>query len=360
MQPKYTQVEFTDQHVYAGIDVARKSWKVAIFLGNAFHKRLSVPPDPEALAQYLKRMFPGAHYHSVYEAGYFGFHAHQALVKHGVDNMVVNPADVPSSDKERRTKNDPVDATKLGRSLANGELRAIYIPQRIVEEDRTLVRMRTTFVRKQTRCKNQIKAKLAYFGFPMPPEDIIERYWSGKYIHWLENLPFQYESGKVAFHALLNELASLRSTITELTRQIRHLAQEERYCSDVQPLTTVSGISTMAAMIFLTEVVTIDRFKNLDRLASFVGLVPGEHSTGETEVDTGLTPRRNVALRYILVECAWIAQREDPALLEAFSEYCKRMPKNVAIIHIARKLLSRMRFVLKHHQPYVTGVVATR
>jgi transposase len=116
----------------------------------------------------------------------------------------------------------------------------------------------------------------------------------------------------------------------------------------------------MAAMIFLSEIVTLDRFKNLDRLASFVGLVPGEHSTGETEVDTGLTPRRNVALRYILIECAWVAVRQDPALLQAFNEYSKRMPKNVAIIHIARKLLSRMRFVLKHNQPYVTGVVSSR
>jgi transposase len=317
-------------------------------------------PDPEALASYLKRTFPGAQYHSVYEAGYFGFGAHEALVKLGIDNMVVNPADVPTSDKERHTKNDPVDATKLARSLANGELRAIYVPERVALEDRALVRMRFTFVRKQTRCKNQIKAKLAFFNFPMPPEDIVERYWSGKYVRWLENLSFEYETGKQAFHALLGELHSLRSTITELTRQIRHLAQEERYRDRVKLLVTVPGISVMAALLFLTEIVTLDRFKNLDRLASFVGLVPGEHSTGESEIDTGLTPRRNPALRYILIECAWIAVRQDPALLQAFNEYCLRMPKNVAIVHIARKLLSRMRFVLKNNQPYVTGVVSSR
>ncbi len=360
MQAQYTQAGFAGQHVYAGIDVALKGWKVAIFLDKGFHKRLSFPPDPVTLAQYLKRTFPGAYYHSVYEAGYFGFRAHEALVKHGIDNMVINPADVPSTDKERRIKNDPVDATKLARSLANGELRPIYIPEHVIQEDRALIRMRSTFVRKQTRCKNQIKAKLRFFNFPSPPEEITERYWSGTYIHWLESLPFDYQSGRVAFHALLKELASLRTTITELTRQIRQLSREERYCSQVQILITIPGISIMAAMIFLAEIVTLDRFKNLDRLASFVGLVPGEHSTGETEVETGLTPRRNVALRYVLIECAWIAVRQDPALLQAFNEYCKRMPKNVAIIHIARKLLSRMRFVLKHHQPYVTGVVASR
>ena len=360
MHSKYTHADFSGQHVYAGIDVARKRWLVAIFLGNTFHKRVPFEPDPKALADYLTRMFPGAQYHSVYEAGYFGFGTHKALVKHGVDNMVVNPADVPTSDKERHTKNDPVDATKVARSLANGELRPIYVPERIVLEDRALVRMCFTFVRKQTRCKNQIKAKLAFFGFPTPPEDIVERYWPGKYIRWLENLSFEYQTGKQAFQALLGELHSLRSTITELTRQIRHLAREERYHADVQLLITVPGISVTAALLFLTEIVTLDRFKNLDSLASFVGLVPGEHSTGETEVDTGLTPRRNPALRYILIECAWTAVRQDPALLQTFNEYCKRMPKNVAIVHIARKLLSRMRFVLKNHQPYVMGVVSSR
>jgi transposase len=360
MQPKYTHADFSGQHVYAGIDVARKGWAVAIFLENSFHKRVPHAPNPEAFAKYLKRTFPGAQYHSVYEAGYFGFQIHEALVKHGVDNMVINPADVPTSDKERRTKNDPVDATKLARALANGELRAIYVPERIALEDRALVRMRSTFVRKQTECKNQIKAKLAYFGFPAPPEDIGEGSWSRNYIRWLENLPFKHETGKLAFAALIGELHSLRATILDLTRQIRRLAKEERYASRVALLCGIPGISPLSAMIFLTEIVTLDRFKNLDRLASFVGLVPGERSTGETEVDTGLTPRRNPQLRYILIECAWIAARKDPALLQAFHAYAERMPKNVAIVHIARKLLSRMRYVLKRNQPYVAGVISSR
>ncbi len=101
----------------------------------------------------------------------------------------------------------------------------------------------------------------------------------------------------------------------------------------------------------------MDRFKNLDRLACFVGLVPGEKSSGEIEQDTGLSSRRNTFLRYTLIECAWVAQREDPALLQAFTQYCQRMPKSVAIVHVARKLLSRMRFVLKNNQPYVSGVL---
>jgi transposase len=358
MQREYTSAQFVGQDVHVGIDVARKQWKVAVLLGQDFHKRMSVPPEPGGLVQYLQRTFPGARLHTVYEAGYFGFWIHEALVKHGVDSMVVNPADVPTSDKERRTKTDRVDAFKLARSLSNGELRRIYIPDRRSLEDRTLVRMRSSFVRKQTRCKCQIKALLRFYNIEHS-DDLSDRYWSAAYIRWLEQLKLTENSGTIALQMLLKELASLRETITALTKQIRSLGQQDLYRKRTMLLTQIPGISQMAAVTFLTEIISLDRFKNLDRLASFVGLVPGEHSTGETERDTGLTPRRNTALRYMLIECAWIAQREDPALLQAFTEYAKRMPKNVAIVHIARKLLSRMRFVLKHQQPYVSGVIST-
>ncbi len=358
MQSQCTQVQFAGQHVFVGLDVASKSWKVAVFLEQSFHKRFAQPPDPTALVRYLHCNFPGATYHSVYEAGYFGFWIHEALLDLGVNSMVVNPADVPTTDKERRTKTDRVDAAKLGRSLANGELRPIYVPSRAALEDRTLIRMRTTFIRKQTRCKIQIKALLRFYGLRVP-EDMTDRRWTRAYIRWLETIAFDQESATVAFKALLSELLSLRRTIADLTRRIHHLALQDPYRSPMALLCSVPGIGVLAAITFLTELISIDRFKNLDRLACYVGLVPGENSSGETEQDTGLTPRRNTTLRYTLIESAWTAQREDPALLKAFNAYCTRMPRSVAIVHVARKLLSRMRFVLKNNVPYVTGVLKT-
>ena len=79
MRQQYTKVQFSGQHVYVGIDIARRSWKVCVYLGQAYHKNFSQPPDPQALAEYLRRHFPGAVYHTVYEAGYFGFWVHPSL-----------------------------------------------------------------------------------------------------------------------------------------------------------------------------------------------------------------------------------------------------------------------------------------
>lgn len=357
-QRKVTKVRFDGQHVYAGIDMGKRSWKVSMYLGQAFHKRFSQPPDPDKLVDYLHKNFPGATYHTVYEAGYFGNWAHRALTRRGVHSMVIHPADVPTTDKQRRRKNDRVDADKLAWALATGGLTPIYVPERVAEEDRSLVRTRAGFISKQTRVKNQIKACLRYYGDEVP-EDISDRYWSGLYIRWLESRMFEHESGRAAFQALVKELLELRRAIAGLTKQIRTLSRSERYGRRVELLRTVSGISLIAAMTFLTEIVALERFKNLSHLLGYVGLVPGEHSTGDTEQDTGLMPRKNAALRYMMIECAWVAQREDPALLAAFQEYAKRMPKTMAIIHIAHKLVARMRYVLKHDEPYVTGVLSS-
>ena len=104
MQRQCTQVDFRGQHVYVGIDIARRSWRVQILVGEFYHKRFTQPPDPRVLAEYLRRNFPGAEYHCVYEAGYFGFWIENSFQALGIDCMVINASDVPTSNKERRHK----------------------------------------------------------------------------------------------------------------------------------------------------------------------------------------------------------------------------------------------------------------
>ena len=231
----------------------------------------------EILSQYLRRNFPGATYHCAYEAGFSGFWTREALTAQDIDCIVVNPADVATTNKERQCKTDRIDAQKLARELANGALRAIYVPDRRAQEDRSLVRLRASFVRKQTRAKNQIKALLEYYGItPRGHAGSAERHCSGKYIQWLQEVPFCNPSGKAAMDTLLSELLSLRESIARLTRQIRLLAGQDLYRHRIELLQSVPGVSLLIAMSLLTELVTMDRFDSLDSLASFFGLVPGE------------------------------------------------------------------------------------
>lgn len=349
---KHTILDWSGQDVFVGLDVHKRSWIVVIVTEQVNFKTFTQPPEVGLLVSYLHRHFPNATYHCVYEAGYCGYWIHDELRAHGIDCIVINPADVPTTDKEKKHKTNKVDGRKLARSLRNGELSPIYVPSRAAREDRTLVRSRHMFVSKQTRCKNQIKALLSFYGIPVP-EDITDRHWSARYVMWLQSLTLQSPSGTHSLKALLAELAHLRQSILDTTRAIRALARSEPYVVNVRNLTTIAGISTLVAMILLTEIVTLERFRSLDHLACFVGLVLGEQSSGDDRTIVGMTKRKNPYLRWILTESAWVAIRHDESLALAFNTLSRRMPRNQAIVRIARKLLNRVRFVLKHQQPCI-------
>ena len=353
---KSSKLNFEGQQIYVGMDVHKRSWSVSIFTDTFEHKTFTQPPEVSTLVNYLKRNFPGASYKSVYEAGYSGFWIHDRLQEHGVQCIVVNPADVPTKDKERTKKTDRVDCRKLARSLRSGEIEGIYVPCRPKVEDRSLIRTRYSMVKKQTRCKNQIKSLLQFYGIQIP-EELVNSHWSKRFITWIEAIRMERASGNIALKVHLEELNTMRKLIADITRSIRTLASSEEYQHNVHLLKTVPGISTLTAMTLLTELYEISRFKNFDKLCSYVGLIPDTDSSGETDRKTGITSRRNAQLRCILIESSWVAVRKDPALLMSFTTLCKKMPKNNAIVRIARKLLNRIRYVLKNQQEYVPAVV---
>lgn len=364
MQKQSNQLDFTGQPIYVGIDVGKKSWSVSIMTKDFEHKTFTQSPEAESLVKYLRKNFPGGDYKTVYEAGFSGYSVHERLVEEGVCSMVVSPSEVPTKGSEKVRKTNPVDARKLARSLRSGELNGIYVPSKQAQEDRALVRMRHVFVKKQTRVKNQIKSFLFFHGIKFP-EDIDERYWSLRFIKWLEGLSNnEQSSGSYALKMLIEELKDLRKMILEITKKIRQLSQGDRYKEDAANVVTIPGFSTVSAMTILTEIIDVDRFETRYKLRTYFGIVPGQHSTGDEETVTGLTPMRNRMLRNIIIEASWIAVRKDPALTMAFNELTKRMKKNEAIIRIVRmdpfgtrKMIDRLWYVLRNKKPYQIGVV---
>jgi len=343
------QIDFNGQNIYTGIDVHKKSWKVSIYTEQFEHKTFTQPPVSKTLVSYLQRTFPGGKYHAAYEAGFSGFWAHDELTDLGVDCIVVHPGDVPTTDKERRHKTDPRDARKLAKQLRSGALEAIHVPSIRLREDRSLIRQRKTLRKEETRVKNRIKQFLHFRGIDIPPH-FSNSYWSGAFIKWLEELSLYCDTGTATLSSLLRQLSSRRKELASLSRDIRILSKTEAYRDKVAYLRSLSGIGALSAMIWLSELGDIHRFRNFDQLCSYVGLVPWEHSSGEHETTGGLDRRGNKVLRTVLIENAWVAVRKDPELMLAYSQYIKRMKGQQAIVRIARKLLRRIRFVLVNEQ----------
>lgn len=358
MQAKVRTISFHGQNIYIGIDAHLKSWTITAMTQNSFIKTLSQNPDAGVLHTYLQRNFPGGNYYSAYEAGFCGYSVHHDLEQYGIKNIVVNPADIPTTDKERKQKEDRRDSRKIARSLKNGELLGIHIPSHESEELRSMVRYRKTLVKEIARHKNRVKSHLYCFGITIP-EPLVQasKYWSGKFTLWLETVQQSTVYGDMVLQGTLGTIKHLRSEQLKVNRKLRELEKDGHYSSQLKLLRSIPGIGLIVAATLLSELETSTRFKNLDNLCSFVGLVPRTNSSGENEKTGRITPRSNKPLRGQLIESAWIASRNDPALAQCYLELCKRMKPNKAIIRIAKKLLNRIRYVLKNKKEYVYSIV---
>jgi transposase len=358
MESQVKKIDFTDQNIYAGFDAHLKSWKVTVMAEDLVYKTFSQPPRPEVLFNYLKEHFPGGTYHTAYEAGFCGYWIHDKLVSFGIKSIVVNPADIPTTDKERVQKEDKRDSRKIARSLSCGNLTPIYIPSIKTQRDRSLLRTRSMLVKDLTRYKNRIKAFLYFYGINI--DDTFKNtqtHWSNRFMKWLEGIDTGDESGKKTLHVLIAESNHLRASILDITRQLRRLSQTEAYQKQVTLVRSVPGIGLITAMIILTELETINRFSNLDKMCGYIGLVPSTKSSGEKERTGDITPRGHSVLRSAIIESSWTAIRNDPSLMRSYLSYIKRMDQNKAIVKIAKKLLSRIRFVLTNNKPYICSIV---
>lgn len=347
------KLDFSGHHIYCGLDVHKKDWKVTIRTDQMELKTFSQPPSVKALSHFLRHSYPCAQYEAVYEAGFCGFEIQRGLQKEGINCIVVNAADVPTMDKEKQQKTDVIDSRKLSKSLSAGMLHSIFIPSIQQQDDRCIMRNYHQFIKDQTRYKNRIKGWLYFQGIDLA----VKGYWSKNYIEQIKKIELTTNAARTSLDLLIDGYLVTKAQVLHATRALRSLSREERYLSQVELIRSIPGIGEIHAMLFLTEIGDINCFKSFDQLCSYIGLIPSMHSSGVTEVAARLTYRTNSKLKSALIEASWTAIGQDPAMTLAFSEYAKKMKKNRAIIKIARKLLNRIRYVLKNQMKYETGIV---
>jgi transposase len=352
------KLDFSGTTIYCGVDVHKKSWRVNIQDSEFELEDFSQNPDAVLLHKHLTTRYPGAKYNIGYEAGFSGFSMQRILSQSGCRCWVVNAADIPASDKDKKQKQDKADARKLCAYLQSKKLKGIHIPNAAWEHARTLVRTRERIVNNQTRCKNRIWQLLYFSGLPIPAEQQEGKYWSKRFIEGLQRMDC---GGSIHLQQSLQlhikDYLQTRQLLLEATRAIRALCRQEKYVVDIRLLRSIPGIGEINAAVLLFELQDVTRFKRFDNLCSYVGLVPDTSDSGDTRRTKGITHRHNHHLRTALVESSWSVVRKDTALLMKYKKYCRRMDKNKAIIRVAKHLLSRINFVLKTKQEYVTGVV---
>jgi transposase len=356
---KVNELDFTGTTIYCGLDVHKVSWRVNIRDDELELKDFTQPADCFSLYKYLTRNYPGATYKAGYEAGFCGFGIQRQLTALGIECLLLNAADIPKGDKDRKQKNDKRDARSISQELMKKNIKSLYVPGPDWEHARTLVRNRRQQNTDSTRCKCRIWHLLHFSGLPLPVKAETGRYWSRKFIQKLSEMDCNGSSTlKTTLQIKLQDYLQKRSLLLQSTRAIRQLYRRSEYWPSMQLILSIPGIGEINAAIILFELQDIFRFKTFDNLCSYVGLIPDTDDSGDTKINKGITHRHNTCLCEALIESSWILIRKDPAMLMKYKGYCKRMHKNKAIVRIARHLLARVNYVLRKQTAYVNNLVA--
>lgn len=278
-------VDVSDGICFAGLDVhARKTSAAAVQLGSGEVFRAQLSGSPGAAIEWL-RSLPGP-VRAVYEAGPTGFGLARAARAAGLEMMVCSPGAIPRQPGDR-IKTDMRDALKLARLHAAGQLRAVTVPTPELEALRDLVRAREDLRGDLMAARHRISKLLLRRGLiytqPGSPWE------SQRHAAWLGSIRLGDELGQLVLGEYLACHEVLLARRDRLDALIDEQARDRQWAALVGRLRCMRGIDTLTAVGLVAEIGDITAFAHPKQLASFLGLVPSESSTGEKRRQGAIT-----------------------------------------------------------------------
>ena len=269
-----------------------------------------------------------------YEAGSAGYVIQRWLTEAGFHCEVIAPSLVPKAPGER-VKTDKRDARKLVMLYAAGLLQPVHVPSPEDETVRALVRLRQDLTRDMTRIKNRVTKYLGTMGHHYRER---KETWTQRHRAWLRALPLDTIQ-ELIVRTHLDQLDTLTERRQAIDLKIEEIASSEPYREKVGRLMCLRGIQVQSAMGLLMEVIDPRRFATAPQLMSFFGLVPKEHSSGDSRHRGGITKTGRSRARWILGQAAW-NQRTKPGNSVRLRKHWKTQPE--AVVRIAKKAERRL------------------
>jgi transposase len=298
------------ESTYIGLDVHKESIAVALLRpGTVDCDERVIANTPEALRKLFARYPQRAALRVCYEAGPTGYDTQRLITSLGIACAVIAPSLVPRR-AGVRIKTDRLDARKLARLHRAGELTSVRVPSPAEEALRDLVRAREDLKGDRRIARQRLRSFILRYGlrYPNGPDR-----WSHRFEVWLRALRFEEAACQEAFAHLLGAYFMRDSQLAAIGRQVEELALAEPLAGGVARLRAFRGIDTLTAVTLLTETCDFRRFASAGSFMAFTGLVPSEHSSGQSRRQGGIVKTGNRHVRRVLVEAAW-AYRHAPAL----------------------------------------------
>ena len=294
----------------------------------------------------LKKKMKDCEFVCGYEAGCLGYSTYKDLTKAGIKCVIMAPSTMAVQKGGKKVKNDRRDARVIAQCLAYQTYKEVYVLSEHDEAVRGYLRMRDSHNKALKRIKQQIIAFCTGHGLFSPTKSN----WTVAHLKWLKDLKFNDPVEQEILNEYLSSLTFLSDKIKAMDVRIEELASEKQYCENVKKLRCIKGIETNVALTLLAEIGDFNRFSKPTDFASYLGLIPGEQSSGDKVRGTGITKAGNSTLRQKLTEAAKGYWRGRIGMKSAtFKKFEKELPKEVTEYALkANTRLQRKFFNMTH------------
>jgi transposase len=243
----------------------------------------------------------------------------------------------------RKQKTDRQDAQHILRLLPKDDFPRIWVPSWENRDVRQLLWHRHRMVQTRTRIMNQLQAVALNEGLRYK-----KRLWREAGRKQLESLPLAQWASRRR-QDLLEMLDRINPTIAELTHAIEEEAEK---CPQAQRLMTHPGVGALTALAFVLILGETERFGCGKQIASYLGLVPAEDSSGERRRLGHISKQGNSLLRFLLVEAVQVTVRKDPRWRNQFFHLAMRRGRKIAKVAMARRLAVRLYWMWRRGWDY--------
>ena len=287
---------------FVGLDVHKDSISIAACDTSRELARFVgvVSPDVRQLLKMLAKAGDPSQVSVVYEAGPTGFGLYRELRRHGYRCETVAPSLIPRRAGER-VKNDRRDCCRLAELWRAGELKAIWVPDEAHEAVRDLCRAREDAVQMRLRARQQLKAFLLRHDRRYPGKTS----WTKTHERWIADQRFDHAGETVALAEYQLAVQGAEQRVQRLTTALHEIVQGWRFEPVVAALRALRGIDSISAIGLMAEIGDFSRFKSARDLMGYLGLVPSEHSSGNSIRRGSITKTGNGHARRLLTEAAW-------------------------------------------------------